>query len=275
MENVELPGGLIRDGKLCRKFCFLPVNGELELAIANANKAASSLPEAVTGLIHATVTDDSGQRLAPETISGMSVGDRQYLVYRLAGLIDDSPRWMSLPCDSCGEPFDISYQLSDVPVKKPGKGFPEKVVKAKGRNWKVRTPTGRDQSYLVSVQNPDSAEQELLRLLVTAPPGEDISDLERSEREAIEKAIESISPELAESTIAVCPGCGHENIALLDPWPLSAHSERELMVEVHNIAIHYHWSEREILSLPRIRRRYYLRLIDQARGMQHEQARES
>ena len=37
--------------------------------------------------------------------------------------------------------------------------------------------------------------------------------------------------------------------------------------EVHTLAMQYHWSETDILSLPRERRRRYLRLIDRERGV--------
>ena len=34
-----------------------------------------------------------------------------------------------------------------------------------------------------------------------------------------------------------------------------------LFAEVHTLAYHYHWSEHEILSLPRARRHRYLELL--------------
>jgi len=36
---------------------------------------------------------------------------------------------------------------------------------------------------------------------------------------------------------------------------------------VHTLAWYYHWSEAEILALPRARRQLYLSRIDRARGM--------
>jgi hypothetical protein len=36
---------------------------------------------------------------------------------------------------------------------------------------------------------------------------------------------------------------------------------------VHVLASTYHWSERQILGLPRSRRRLYLDLIDRSRGV--------
>ena len=42
---------------------------------------------------------------------------------------------------------------------------------------------------------------------------------------------------------------------------------RRILREVDSIARVYHWSEGEILALPRERRQYYLSRIDRARGL--------
>ncbi len=34
-----------------------------------------------------------------------------------------------------------------------------------------------------------------------------------------------------------------------------------LLEEVHHLAYHYHWAEREILAMPRSKRRQYLSLL--------------
>ena len=51
------------------------------------------------------------------------------------------------------------------------------------------------------------------------------------------------------------------------PYGALARTPAGLLAEVHRLAWHYHWSEAEILALPRHRRQQYLRLIDAARGM--------
>ena len=53
----------------------------------------------------------------------------------------------------------------------------------------------------------------------------------------------------------------------LDPYAVPGLEPRQLYGEVHTLAIWYHWSESAILTLPRERRRMYLRFIDQSRGM--------
>jgi hypothetical protein len=66
---------------------------------------------------------------------------------------------------------------------------------------------------------------------------------------------------------SVCPACGASHPVALDPYLVTRRSPRELYDEVHLLAWHYHWSEAEILALPRDRRQLYLRRIDRARGL--------
>jgi len=76
-----------------------------------------------------------------------------------------------------------------------------------------------------------------------------------------------VAPEVAQAALAACPACGASNEIAVDPYLVLAASPEELFVEVHLLASAYHWSEAEILALPRARRQLYLRLIDRARGM--------
>jgi hypothetical protein len=82
-----------------------------------------------------------------------------------------------------------------------------------------------------------------------------------------EAALEAQAPEVVCTVSAPCPECGHANAVDIDPYGALARSPEGLLAEVHQLAWHYHWSEREILGLPRERRMHYLALIDAARGM--------
>src|SRR5207245_10969793 len=64
-----------------------------------------------------------------------------------------------------------------------------------------------------------------------------------------------------------CPECGH---SFATPFDCTAFFFSEirarsshLMREVHYLALHYHWSEAEILGLQRDRRRGYLALLNE------------
>ena len=84
-------------------------------------------------------------------------------------------------------------------------------------------------------------------------------------REALEDELERLDPQ-AELRIAVaCPSCGEPVDATVDPGALLldelADGADALFREVHALARHYHWSEREILGLELRRRRRYLDLL--------------
>ena len=54
---------------------------------------------------------------------------------------------------------------------------------------------------------------------------------------------------------------------VLDPYVCLGAADGGLFLDIHILASVYHWSEREILAMPRERRRLYLSLVDRSRGM--------
>jgi hypothetical protein len=44
--------------------------------------------------------------------------------------------------------------------------------------------------------------------------------------------------------------------------------EESILHDIHQIAMHYHWSQESITALPRQRRKQYLKMIHAARGME-------
>jgi len=127
----------------------------------------------------------------------------------------------------------------------------------------VRVPTGADQSAILSCPDEHRARRELARRCIVG-----VSDaLTDDDITLIETVLEELAPELATSVAATCPECGGENQLEIDPYLFLGQVGNELFGEIHNLAAHYHWSESEILGLPRWRRKKYLGLIDRARGM--------
>ena len=64
-----------------------------------------------------------------------------------------------------------------------------------------------------------------------------------------------------------CPECGADNRVSIDPYFCLGRVSQDLFGDIHRLASHYHWSEAEILAMPRWRRQRYLALIDRSRGM--------
>ena len=80
--------------------------------------------------------------------------------------------------------------------------------------------------------------------------------------ERAEEALEAVAPEMTDRAQTACPECGAVTEVPIDPYFCLDLIGQELFGEVHRIASTYHWSEPEILRLPRERRRLYLQLID-------------
>ncbi|MEA2563883.1 MAG: hypothetical protein QOH06_5387 [Acidobacteriota bacterium] len=247
-----LPGGIVRDGERRRSFGFRPVDGALEAALAEA-AAASSMPKAVTSVLAAALAELGGEPVAEETVRNLPVGDRQFLVRQLSVYLGHDPVWLTATCRACGESFDFEVRQADLPVKEAGESFPY----AEAGGLRLRVPTGADQEAIAGL-----SDERAVRALFERCRIEGDGD-----RAAAEAALEEVSPEVALAALASCPACGASNEVAVDPYlGLPAHSE-ELFAEVHCLASSYHWSEAEILALPRARRQLYLRLIDRSRGL--------
>jgi hypothetical protein len=177
--------------------------------------------------------------------------------------------WLTARCHCCGEAMDLSVENSALPVKPAGKGYPFARVSSRRRAWRFRVPTGRDQEAIAGIVDPADATEELLRRC-WAPTKNNPASSPRFSPDAvarIEAAMDDVAPQVATEATTTCPACGEELSVPVDPYALLLLGERSFFSEVHTLASAYHWSEGEILAMPRARRQVYLKLIDEARGM--------
>ncbi len=267
---MELPGGIRIDGELRRGFHFKPVTGLLELALSESALGARSHPARVTAVLCKALEDLGGESPGSALVRELSVGDRQFLMRRLAVHIDDQLTWLTAKCGDCGEPFDISFLHSELPVKPAGGDYPEAVVETSRGSVSVRVPTGSDQERVALIQDEEQAVRVLLESLISRRESGELLDAGAFTEEdiaAIETAAEEMAPEIAMNLLAGCPHCSTENQVPLSPYACMERPVGDLYGEIHALAANYHWSEREILALPRSRRHNYLSLIDRSRGM--------
>lgn len=268
---MRLPGGILRDGRRLRDFAFLPLTGAVELALAEAAEADCPMPVRVTAALVATLEQVGGEAAVPAKVADLSVGDRQFLMGRLAVGLGLGEHWLTANCGSCGERFDFSVNRSDLPVKGAGEGYPFAAVETSLGPCRFRVPTGTDQEMLAGLDDEDEALRCLVeRCLVALPDGYrgTAAAFTPGDVARIEAALEDVAPELAVTVQAACPACGASHVIDVDPYvALSLHAGGGLLHEIHLLAATYHWGEAEILALPLDRRRRYLDLIDRARGM--------
>lgn len=266
-----LPGGVMREGSLRRDYAFRPITGEVELGLAEAVARAEDLPGQVTMALRSMLAHIGGLPPDDELVSGMSVGDRQFLMTRLAGVLGQDKVWVTASCSRCGEAFDFLLEPARLPAKPAGDGYPTVRIHTDRGSLSLRIPTGADQRAILDLDMADlrAARHELAKRCITAWDGGDPAGLVLDEDEvsAIEAAIESVAPEVACEAQASCPECGFLNRVEIDPYFILGRTGGDLFEDIHTIASHYHWSESEILRLPRWRRLRYLALINRSGGM--------
>ncbi len=261
---MQLPGGLVEDGARRRDWAFRPLSGALELALAEAGENAASTPQAVTRALSLALDQLAGAAASPARVAGLCVADRQFLMRELERHLGHAGGWFQADCGQCGARFDFHLDYADLPVQDAADGYPQAQVDIDGRPLRFRLPTGADQEILAGLP-PAQAGTWLLRQLASEP--EALGGLDPAQTAAVDAALEAMAPAIVLGVQAACPACGRANDVELDPYRALARRSDELLHEVHHLAAHYHWSEAEILGLPRQRRQRYLQMIDRARGL--------
>ena len=261
---MQLPGGLVENGTRRRDWAFRPLSGVLELALAEAGERAASTPAAVTQALALALDRLGGEAATPPRVAGLCVGDRQFLMRELDRHLGHEGGWFQAECGHCGARFDFRIDYADLPVQEAGAGYPQAQVDMDGRRLRFRLPTGGDQEILAGLPEAE-APRWLLRQLAAEP--ETLPEPKQDLIAAADAALDAIAPGIVLRVQAACPECGGGNEVELDPYRALARSSGSLLREVHQIATHYHWSEADILNLPRPRRQRYLQMIDRARGV--------
>lgn len=212
---------------------------------------------------------------APETLEDWPVGWRDVAILRLRERLFGSELDAVAACPSCGERLESSCRVADLinsaDAQLTATGPPElgTEVVIDGRSFLIRPPTSRD---LVSVAsraggNLPKARQLLLDLCVqTLDPESDKEPLDLLELEqAAEQAIVAADPQAGLTLETTCPACDAEVVV---PWDIVAFVWRELhswalhtMHEIHCLAVAYGWTERDVLEIPPLRRRFYLDMV--------------
>lgn len=267
---VTLPGGLAENGSLQRQARFRRLTGKVEQALIDLNTDLDR-PAFVTAVLAAALERIGDQPADSRRVDDLCVADRQYLMLRLAALIDGEQVWLKVNCGHCKALFDVDLSLDDLPVKPAGPSFPLATLRIEGRALVVRVPTGADQA-LIGTQSEREAMMMLLQSCIQSvdgqpPAREYIRALSQSAIEGIDSALDDVSPAVCNQLLVVCPECGNKQQADLDHYALTGLHKYFFYEEVHTLASHYHWSEAAILDLPQARRRLYIDMINRSAGL--------
>lgn len=282
-----LPSGYVdQTGVVHRRVQLAPLSGrEEEYLAGNHRRESASL---VTTVLSRCMRRIGSVCPVTENVTRkLLVADRQYLLLKLREVTfgDQVQAAIFCPWRDCGKKMDIDFSTRDIPVRESEDKGPiyqmklslEAALTTDGgqmyREVTFRLPNGGDQEAISPLvyENEARALTMLLGRCIQSigpwqEPGDElVSKLSPSARLEIEQRMEAVAPQVELTMEANCAECGRE---FAIPFDLQAfffgelRTSRDLLYrEVHYLAYHYHWSEREIMELSREKRRKYIEVL--------------
>ncbi len=225
-------------------------------------------PSLVTSLLAHCSQTESGSPPPEETIWELPLGTRIEAIVALAAG-DSRPLVWRVRCRhaDCGEDGELELHPGEIAAL-AAEAHRQKLVPAKigARTVWLRRPTGADQRQWLASGTKDS--EPMAASLFVDPPFADL----RAEGialdeigDSIDQAMEEYDPLVGFHLEVGCAECGRPTAHA--PDLVAGALERlwlaqfDLVEQVHQLAIHYHWTEEEIGRVPLWRRQAYLAYI--------------
>lgn len=286
MSGGVLPGGYFdAEGRLHRDFDLTVLTGREEESLTRAHHPRPA--ELVTEVLSRCVRRIGSISPVPSEVArDLLVADRLYLMLQLrrATFGDRVRANLICPWPGCGKRVSLDFAISDVPVEAPPQPGPvhtmtlSAAADGDGRDVAFRLPTGADQEELSDLL--DDNEGVALTALLTRcvqrigqdddPAEESVAGLSALARSEIEECMRRAAPNVAQTMDARCTECGRGFTAPLDVQRFFLGELRNdgtrLYQEVHYLAYHYHWAERDIMAMTRDKRHTYIDVLAEAIG---------
>jgi hypothetical protein len=260
----DLPGGLVLDdGRRLGRAELRPLTGrEEEWLTQHAGMASAHL---ATKLLSACFVRLEEEPVNSEIIDKLLVGDRDYLILQLRRMTLGDRFAAVFSCPACKRAMDVEFLAQDISIE-------PRLQNTVAYTWasddaqrvvRYRLPNGADQEAVADLRAGDAVEALLARCVID----DGGTPLSNEERVAVIAEMDARAPQIDLELELNCPECGHSFTTPFDCTSfffseIRAQS-RHLIREVHYLALHYHWSETEILNLQRDRRRRYLALLNE------------
>ncbi len=261
-----------------------PMAGKTELAVAMAAERPGHRPERVSWILNAAYETIAGQAVTLDVVRLLPSGSREWLLQQAAQYFRPDLNWFEATCNHCGQPYDLSLKLTDAARYQPDMELTEVELKTSLGMRSFVIPNGaHEEAYarLEHASDPVSSGQGHSdpRCIFAVLCG--LSD--RAEEEAaqfnefdlalIDEALEAASPDVSDVTQGVCPSCGLQTTARIDPLLFAFPQEGNILQEAHLIASAYGWSHDQILNLSVRYRSFYAAMITRDQRQMQRSAR--
>jgi hypothetical protein len=176
----------------------------------------------------------------------------------------------TIDCKGCEMRFDMDFSLQGFVAHTHGAIGTQALASTGtldlGDGLHLRIPTGADELAVLGLPMDKAAEELTQRLLL----GNDVGSEQAPAMERLDDALANGAPMLQADMAAQCPECGAVSHIHFDVQSYLLQSllndQERLGYEVHRLAKAYSWSLKEIMKLPRSRRRNLVYWIEAEYG---------
>ena len=280
MESVEvtLPTGFAVKNRWSRSARLRPLQGTDEEAVREIAQVLLPVERITMLLLRCLVNLGEKSVIDFDDVRSLTAGDRDALLLHLRRLTygNEIQSILTCPQSVCGEKMDLGLSISDVLVApdKNAKATHETAINMNGSTYdvKFRLPTGADQEAVAKLahRDPHTASELLLQQCIdeirkNGTKIEFENNLPVALVESLSKRMAELDPQAEILLDVTCPSCKQNFLANFDIGDyffreLITHSQ-QLYREVHILALHYHWSENDILKMSYLKRQVYLKLL--------------
>jgi hypothetical protein len=186
--------------------------------------------------------------------------DRDRLLASLYVSIYGNKVESTVNCTACNQKFDLDFSLYELLRHyEPAADVSNNGQYQLEPGIRFRLPNGEDEIFINGFTQAEAERQLLERCLLEGNV--------ETDNKKVQLKMAELAPVLSMQMQVNCPECGNEQQVQFDMQSFfltKLKQERpELMREIHCIASQYHWSQQEILNLPRNLRKQYAALIQQ------------
>jgi len=190
-----------------------------------------------------------------DALASLTIGERDERLFRLREATFGSRMPLVAACPRCGEALEAEVSANELLMQSGGDVRAPFEIDVGGRAIRFRLPNSID---LAVVRGRADAERALFERCVEGEHDDDVM-------EAVAAKMAELDPQSDIDLSLTCPACGHTWRAPFDIasyfWSeIDAWAQR-LLLEIHELARGYGWSERDILAMSAPRRRAYLELL--------------
>lgn len=173
------------------------------------------------------------------------------------------------PAKECGRRIDISFHVGEYLAHHRPRTA-RAVEAADEAGWfrlrdapvSFRLPSAADQ---VAISRSTEPERALIRACIRP------AEISARILKRVETAMEALAPNLSHPLQGQCPECGATVDMYFDAQQFTLNELRNqatfIYEDVHLLASYYHWSQAEILALPRSQRAQFTQMVQQERSL--------